>query len=104
MIERLKNTLLEAIKEKLRGRNLICGICGGTRWQIVGINPLPLRQDLNNSLVVEGPHIPTALSCCERCGNMINFNIIALVGGIDKYNQLVNDCKADAIIEGGRKN
>lgn len=99
MQERLKVVLLEAVKLRLKGRNLVCGICGGTRWQIVGVSNILLNQGLTNSVVIGGPHIPIAITCCENCGDMVQFNIIALLGSLDNYNHLKQECDADAIIE-----
>lgn len=99
MQERLKNALLEAIKARLGGRKLICGICGGTRWQIIGVSNISLNQNLSNSVVIGGSHIPMAITCCENCGNTIQSNLLALLGGMEKYNQLAQECQTDAIIE-----
>jgi len=99
MSEKLKSILVEAVKAKLRGRALVCGICGGTRWQIVGISNVPINQILSTSIMIGGPHIPMAITSCEACGNSISFNIIAILGSIEKYNELLQDCTADSIIE-----
>ncbi len=99
MQERLSSALLEAMKSRLGNRKLICGICGGTRWQIIGVSNIPFSMSLTDSVVFGGPHIPVAINCCEVCGNTAHFNIIALLGGTERYKQLVTDCKTDALIE-----
>ncbi len=99
MQERLKVALLEAIKLRLKGRNLVCGICGGTRWQLIGVSNTYFNQTLADATVVGGPHIPITHTCCENCGNTIQFNIIGLLGGLENYNHLKQECIADAIIE-----
>lgn len=104
MQERLRNALLEAVKAKLRGRNLVCGICGGTRWQIIGITNIPFNMNLTGSVVIGGPHIPMAIMCCENCGSTIQFNMVALLGSVEHYENLKMECKTDSLIEQATKN
>lgn len=80
MDEGLVGLLLGALNSRLKGRQLICGICGGTRHRISGIVALPVQDKLGGGLVIGGKNLPLAPVACEVCGHTIFLNIIALIG------------------------
>lgn len=88
MDETLGKLVLQALQERLGGRKLLCGFCGGTRYQVSGIVKIPVQDKLNNTMVIGGKTLPLAAITCEICGNTNFLNIIRLVGK-EKFNEMV---------------
>lgn len=96
--EALGKAILQSFEEKTSGRKLVCGICGGTRWQVSGIVNLPAQENINQGLVIGGSAFPLALLTCGICGNTQLLNILVLLGK-DKLEQLAREGKVDQMLE-----
>lgn len=98
MDEALGKVILEAFKERTGGRQLVCNLCGGTRWGVDGVSSLSLQDRISNAVVIGGKALPLVSLTCEVCGYTLLLNVIRLVGR-ERFEQARKEGKADAILE-----
>jgi len=72
--------IMKHIQKALGGRAFVCGLCGGTRWQLLdGIGYIILGglQDNPGNFRMVGDNKATAISfmTCETCGHMVWLNL-----------------------------
>ena len=79
--------ILAALAERLKGRKIVCGLCGGTRWGVEGAINLPVQNSVSSGLVIGGPSLPLVSLTCEICGNTEFLSIIRLIGK-EKFEQM----------------
>ena len=76
-----QHLILEAIREKLGGRPLVCNACGRSAWEVQGyLGALPA----SSGFPVAGPmalllrSFPFAVLLCNTCGQGLFFNLFKL--------------------------
>ncbi len=75
-----------ALNSILGGRKLICGLCGGTRWDIApGYGKLTLSDNPDRVIVFgAGLVIPVVVIVCQHCGNIILMSALILQNRVPK--------------------
>ena len=96
MDKRLGETVLQALGERLKGKTLVCGICGGTRWRVSALNNVPAQEHIAGQ-VSGGPVASLAIVVCEVCGQTLQFNLMVLLGQ-EKIEAIKRDQVAENII------
>lgn len=73
MDKKQQEEILAALNGLLGNRKLVCGLCGGTRWEIApGYNKLMLSDNPDRVIVFgSGLVIPVVVVICQHCGNII---------------------------------
>ena len=91
MDEPVSKVVLQAIQQRLGGKALVCGLCGGTRWASNGIVNTPVNSP-PGALVIGGKHLPLVDMTCQICGLTQFHNIIVLLGR-EKFDEIVEQQK-----------
>ena len=96
------NLILKTFSEKTGGRNLVCGLCGGTRWGADGVISLPVQDSITSGMVIGGKALPLTSLTCEVCGNTLLVNLVRLLGR-EKFEQIKMGISIDVILNEAHK-
>ena len=84
---------LRLVREKLSGRDLVCQLCGQSRWNVDSQPAFVIALDLDtgmNSLFVNSEQrgLPLVAVTCKNCGNTLFVNTVILgLGNLNEHDK-----------------